>query len=175
MNAEPDKLPPEPEVTGVKPVQLKSSSDEWASKTEGASPGGIGHYPLTEAIREISEGGVRGQAGMLLLYASTQRLESDLLTVRQERDSAFTELNKLRERFFEKKEAVEVLKERIVSFKQNRLAQNIMITLGGIVGGNAVTFFRSDNVGWPLAAIVLGAGLLFCGWFGCNDKRKEVE
>lgn len=175
MNIESEKLPPEPEMTGVEPVQFKSTKDGWTPQSVSPSVGGIGHYPLTEAIREISEGGVRGQAGMLLLYASTQRLESDLFTVRQERDNAIAELNTMQEWYYSKKEIVEVLKERLMSVKKLRRTQNVLITIGGIVAGTATSILKADNLGWPIAGILLGVCLLFAGWFGLNDNRKEVE
>lgn len=174
MAIDSEQLPPEPEQTGVEPVQIKPSKDDREMKMLSPSVGGIGHYPLTEAIREISEGGVRGQAGMLLLYASTQRLESDLLIVRQERDSAIKEMNTMKDSYFAKKELVEILRERLTSIKTLRTTQNVMITLGGVVTGTAASFLKTDNLGWPIAGILLGICLLWGGWYGSHDKDKEV-
>jgi len=175
MNIDLENSPPEPEKTGVEPIQSTPPNEVYQLKPARLSAGGIGHYPLTEAIREISESGVRGQAGMLLLFASTQRLESDLLVVRQEKDNAVKELNAMKINFFEKKEIVEVLKERLNSVRKLRLTQNVMITLGGMIAGTAASLLKANNIGWPIAGIVLGGFLLFAGWYGFHDEKEEVK
>lgn len=173
-NEEIDKIP-EPENSGVEATQIVASPIEIQPLIRGAPSGGISHYPLTDAIREISESGVRGQAGMILLQAFTKRLESDLSETKQEKNEGLAEVKKWKEDYYDEKEKGAVLRERLRISDRVKILQNIFITLGGMVVGVAVPNLRSEQNAWAIAGIILGACLLLIGWFFPFRSREEVS
>lgn len=172
---ETEKLPPEPETSGTDKTQLTSSSSQFPLVVRGSAAGAISNYPLTDAIKEISEGGVRGQAGMMLLYASTQRLESDLLQMRHERNEASADAKKWKENYHNEKEKCAVQKEKLHNLSKTKILQQILITSGGIIAGFGASKITTSQSIWPIISLIFGLCLLLLGWISSLISEEETK
>jgi hypothetical protein len=132
--------------------------------------GGIGQYPVTNALRDLIDAGVRGQSGMVLLYTLIQKLESDLKESRDEIKELRQEVDKWRTDYYATKQNNAVFVEQLSDLKKTRKLQNIMITLGGIVIGVATPYLITQRTGASIAAALLGFVLLVVGWTH-GDKK----
>lgn len=164
-----DKLPPEPEKTGVDPTQEFAPFDIKASK--GSAPGGISQSPLTDAIREISQGG----GPMILLEKFCQRVELDLSEVKREKNEALSDGRKWKDAYYAEREGCAVLKERLKGSERLNILKNILLTLGGIFVGIAAPNLTLEKNGWAIAGTILGFLLLFGGWFLPFRSKEEVS
>lgn len=169
-----DVLPPEPEQSGVEPSQTKATEEQSESLVRVSSSQGISQYPITEALREISESsGVRGQAGMVLLLASTQSLESQVFQLRQEKIEALKAADRWREGFHAKKERTSVLHERLGALRRLKDLKQIVATLGALVVGVAGSRLTADLTGGAIAAAVLGVLLLLASWWPVSGPKED--
>lgn len=167
-----DQIPTEPENTGVRPEQEKSQSSQLPIVLPPESEG-ISEYPLTGAIKEFLEKGVRGQAGMLLLHASAERIENELCRARAELNLLRRQAEQWKEQYYKSQEQCSVLNEKIKGLKRFRVLQNIMITAGTLMSG--VSFKYVDGQNAPLAVVGIGAGILLMlvGWFYKYPNGEE--
>jgi hypothetical protein len=164
-------LPPEPSDTGVAPEQKATPLADSQALIPSQLGGGLEAIPLSSAIREVIEGGVRGQAAMVLLLSSTRHLEKDLNDARQEGKDARHEASRWREEFYSQRQRVAVLEERVTNAMNIAPLQSLLMTIGGVVLGVAVPFLEK-SLGWSVAGIALGAVLLMGGW-RLRFKGKE--
>jgi hypothetical protein len=163
-----EKLPPEPEKTGVEPTQDHGEIEIKSLK--GSAQGGISQSPLTDAIREISQ----GAGPMILLEKFCQRVESDLLEVKEERNGASTEAEKWKDLYYAEKEKCAVLKESVKGSGGLKILKSIFLTLGGVVVGVAGPNLTLKENGLAIAGTILGLLLLFAGWFLPFRSKEEV-
>jgi hypothetical protein len=161
------------EATATSPVpapqspaseQKPPSADDASVLTPVEVVGGIGQYPVTSALKELVDAGVRGQSGMVLLYTLIQKLESDLKETRDEVKELRNEAEKWKTDYYTVKQEKAVLDGQLTELKRHRTLQNIIITLGGIVEGVAVPYLISQPTGASVAVALLGLILLMLGW-----------
>jgi len=168
-----EELPPPSEIAaGQAAVETRRAV---AIVPHAALTGDIAPVELSGALRELLEAGVRGQAGMLLLQTSAARLETELSTIRRERDEARNDASNLREKWFTAREDASVLRERLGGRKTIRLVQSVLLTLGGITAGIATPRLNETAGGWPIAATLLAALMLICGWLPIDHWRQERQ
>lgn len=160
----PEIPPPEPEKPGSDGTQSASSVEESKQIIKSKSIGGLSPYPFSDALRDISELGVRGQSGMVLLYAVIKRLESDLDEAREERKKSHDEAQDWRSKYHAASVENAVLRERLGGEERIKLLQNILITLGGIVLGVAIPNLNGQSFGLAFSSVLLGLLLLVGGW-----------
>ena len=75
-------VPPEPQKSGSKEVQQKSTEAVALAESDGIPGGGLNQYPLTTVVQGIADLGIKGSSAMALLFASTKRIETDLVEER---------------------------------------------------------------------------------------------
>jgi hypothetical protein len=167
-------LPPEPEHSGTKADQSKSLVEQDKYQPEGIASGGLAQFPLTTVVQAISELGIKGHSAMALLFASTKRLESDLLEERKEKASSISELNSFKEKYFQEKENNAVLKERVTSAQRLKTLQNVFLTLGGLLAGLGGQNLIQRYEGSSLILTMLGLCFLIAGWLWPNPISKEA-
>src|SRR5438105_560833 len=80
----PRRAHPSRRKTGVDPRQYEAEPSETRSLVAVASAGSYAEYPLTDAVGELGDTGVRGRSAMAFLYAIARRLEEDLAEARKE-------------------------------------------------------------------------------------------
>lgn len=164
---------PKPEESGTDATQEKAIEVISEPAMRGIPPGSITQYPLTSALRAISEIGIKGQSAMVLLAAGTARLESDLADERNDRKKASQEADRWKDKFHEESQTNAVLREKLKSYEHAKRPQNVLLTLGGIVTGIAVPNLLKDVTGSWIALTLLGACLLLIGWILPRTVRKE--
>lgn len=127
-------------------------------------PSQIDSYPFSETVRELSDTGVRGESGMTFLALLAQRFESELREARRHLAECRERVEETRESYFEAKNRISVLEERLSGEEQFRTARRLMISVGGVLGGIGVPRLVStgSGLGWTLAGFSLV--LLLAGW-----------
>ena len=115
-----ENIPDDPELTGSSKEQ-KKAKDRIETLPEKSSNTGIGQYPLTETIKNISNSGVRTNAAIQLLMQSVHSIEQDKNFTRGELKQKESELKEMRQKYYEMKENYAVLKERLSNFKERNL------------------------------------------------------
>ncbi len=162
----------EPEDPGTELSQSQAPPEELANLARRPDRGGVSLYPVSESIRLLQEPGVRGQAGMILLYTSVHGLEEQLRQLRDERDEAAGERDRLREKLHECVTNNKVLGERIRSGARLSYLQNAANTLGSLILGVAIPLLMATVSGGMLTLALLGLGLLVMGWFPTTPSSK---
>lgn len=137
--------------------------------------GGVGQYPVAGAIKELVEAGVRGQAGMVLLYTLIKRLEEDLKNAREETKDAVRDLDKWRTDYYSESRTSAVLKAQVKAAGRMKILQNALLTIGGLTTGIAIRFLVQQFSGAALAAAMCGGLLLVAGWLWPVSAKEEAE
>jgi len=167
------KILPEPEQTGSKEIQEKNKDIVEAYPLEGTAGGGLDQYPLTTVVKGITDFGIKGNAAMALLFASTKRIESDLNDERTDRKKIMADCDSWKEKYFQQKENNSILKERLVASTKIKTLQSVFLTLGGIIGGIGIKNLMEEFTGISVTLSIFGLCLLVCGWFWPNYISKE--
>src|SRR5437879_4471494 len=149
MATDSTEMPGEPERSGAELTQRQASEEEVAALLRSPATGGIVEYPLSDALGQVSEQGVRGHAGMLLLNAFVRHGEGKLFQLRGERDEELRRLNQCQESLHECQSTNAVLNERFLSFSRISLLQSVFITIGSLVLGVSVPIAIEKQAGAP--------------------------
>ena len=136
--------------------------------------GGLAPLPVSGAIRDLLDAGVRGQSGMLLLYSMIQRFETDIGDLKASLEQERRLREDLKDDLSIKREENAVLRVQLKDRKAMRKLQNVMITLGGIVAGSALPSLAGPNSNVALGATLIGALLMLLGWLPLGEKRSET-
>lgn len=164
--ASPD-IPPESPATDQRQAsETLVSQRRWDSPSTGLMP-----MPLSETIQSLQEAGVRG-SGMLLLQVITSRLETDLAIARDELRDLRRELRDCQRDFYEQRERVSVLTERLKNADRIRWLQSGALTFGGIVAAVSVEHLSDPQPAYAIAGIVLAGVLLLVGWIPFRAARE---
>ena len=164
---------PEPEATGVEKVQRPPSPDETKALVTVHSSEGIGHLPISDTIKEIQEAGVRGQAGMSLLWAIITRVENDVKDLKEELGRVRDSEESWREKYHAAHTECEVLRAGLKTDSRLRHLQNGLLTLGGLVGGVAAPFIVQARSPLAVVGTLVGLALIVGGWWQLGEREKN--
>lgn len=140
-------LPPQPEKSGSDLTQeAKTPADGVQLIRTHAGAEGIAAIELSDALNEMREGGVKGQAGMLLLHAHAVRLEREIAQLRTERNEAQRATDQYRSQYEQERVNTAALRTYVASLETNRSLQNALITFGGLLLGSGAQFLRREQV-----------------------------
>jgi predicted flavoprotein YhiN len=121
---------------------------------------------LSDALQEIGELGVRGQAGMLLLNSHAVRLEREIGQLRLERNTAQEKYEAAQVNYQSERRTSAVLQTQLTATLGTNRFRQALVTVGGIVLGVGLSgFLASLQPGWTIPSTILGILLLLLGWF----------
>lgn len=173
-NSEQSELPPEPEESGVEELQQTSDKEDEPGTAVAVSEGsGIAQVPLTDAVQDYMDSGIRGQAAMAFLYVHIQQLERSLKETRDELDEVRGELKDSRSSLATERQTTAVLRERLRGVQDASTLRNVMLTLGGLLGGAGLPQLALGITGWAIGALALGGLLLLGGWILPFRRTEE--
>lgn len=167
MELEQSNQPPstDPDESGAQLVQKKPTDKDAGTVIRlPQGRGGLREDSVADTVRELSEQGVRGHVGMALLIRLVHGVEQDLEKQQQEKKQAQAQADEWREKFYEKRQEFEVLREKINGLTKLKLMQNILLTAGGTVLGIAAKGFDKPLSLSNVGALALGIVLLLAGW-----------
>lgn len=156
-----DEAVPPPEDTGVegKQIEQEPSSTKALVQSYEDSQGGIEEHPLSGAVRQLLEAGVRGESGMTLLSAHIASVTQELQSCREKYDDLCKQLTK------EKVEAA-VAKEKLRTSRAENSRRTIMLTVGALIAGSTVAIFGESFVFGIIGLVVGFALILGAAWPG---------
>ena len=163
-----------PETTGVEEVQ-KQSEKLLPVKSELSSSEGFSVPPLADVIKNLSDVGVRGMAGIALLCASVRMVESNSTLMRQERDKATSDAEGWKDKCHNEEIRCARLSERLISAGRMKVIQNILLSLGCIMGGLSAKFLIDGNNNWAMFLLIISVALLLLGWLWPTQKVEEKK
>jgi hypothetical protein len=170
-----NEIIPEPDKTGAKENQAKAVSTQPVTESEGIPKGGLQHYPLTTVVQAINELGIKGPSAMALLFASTKRIESDLVEEKSERKKYVDACDNLKDKYYGQRETNAVLNERLKTAERMHILQNIFLTFGGIFGGVGIQNLVANFSGLSLVISLMGFCFLIAGWLWPSLTKKEAK
>jgi hypothetical protein len=157
---EADHIDVTPESTGVDASQQQSKElvSLKALPTEG--------FPtsLSDTIRNLSESGVRGSAGIAILHTCVSMIESNSNRIQEERNKAKLESTEWRDKYHAEEIKCARLSERLKSAGRMKVIQNILLSWGGIMGGLSLKYIIDGNNNWAIYVLIISIILLFAGW-----------
>jgi hypothetical protein len=165
-------LPPDIVNLGAGESQTKSNEAAISPLYEGMAGGGLNQYPLTTVVHGITEFGIKGSSAMALLFASTKRIETDLIDERIDNKRLTSDCETWKERYFEAKENNSVLKERLRGAERIKTLQSVFLTLGGLMSGVGIRNLIQEVSGISVALTLIGMCFLISGWFWPNQFSK---
>jgi hypothetical protein len=127
--------------------------------------GAIGQYPTTEALRALSDTGIRGSA-MFLLLPIVHNLECQL-------EAATKELKELREMYHQECIKTSKLEQELEGAKKLKVLQNVLLTGGGILNTVGVKLILDQQHVPAALLITVGVLLLFAGWLWSFGGKKK--
>lgn len=166
----PTVSPPRDQSTADKPATVEAES-----ALVGIPHGEISQYPLTVAVKAISDFGIKGQSAMVLLLASASRLETDLLHERNETQRLRDHAQAIRDEYHEVKEQLAVANERLLSTRRIRTLQNVLLTLGGLCLATGARMILQEFTGTSFLFALFGVLLLLFGWLWPTQQAKEAK
>jgi hypothetical protein len=152
--------------------QAQPTADQEKRLTAASGRGGIGQ--ASDTIELIAEsGGVRGQAGMLLLMTLVRNLETQLSETRKELKETRSKSETIQTLLSAEQRNTAVLRTHLNASNRLKLIQSALIAVGFLLCGTGLQYIvDAKHLGWSWAFMGVGAALAALGFF--PFKNQEI-
>lgn len=163
---------PEPKNSGSSGTQqpsiVETVDDSLISPFEG--------LPIQRAVEGVASSRTRsmgGEAAAGLLVGSFNQLAYDLQQTKEDLSRLRNEFTKSQSSLLDCKVQNATLGERLRSVSRTKHLRNLSITAGTVLIGVGIEFYRSNLDRFAFIVGLIGALLLFLGWFSLPGESKK--
>ncbi len=155
---------PEVKIPTAAPAREQSQSEDVVEESLAhVRETGLIPTPISGTIRDLQEGGVRGQAGMALLNTIVSQLESRVFELTEEVKHLRDDLKNVERLYYGEREKVARMTERAQSNSRFSLFQSGVLALGGIILGSAMPNLSKPEPSFAIAEALIGGLLMIIG------------
>jgi hypothetical protein len=168
-----NKIPPEPEITGVIQEQIKSDIVH-TPVVMSPSTEGMREYAISEDLESSIDSGINARTARALIRTIIATNERDLNRARSETILSRQDLEEWKKKYYNKETECSVLKERAIRYREQRTLQNIFVTFGGLMAGGSLKYIEGQYSIVAIAAMIIGSAFVVIGWLYPFSKEKEA-
>lgn len=163
---------PKPDETGSAGTQQTGTAGVVPAEQESPLQG----LPITQIVEGLAATRSRSMGGEVaanLIAGSFTQLSHNFQETKQELHSTRRELERTREELSGYKIKAAVLQERVSYLFRDRHLKNLSITVGTVLIGLGIEFYRNNLEKTSYIVTGLGALLIFLGWFSRDGGTEK--